>query len=122
MLVSNTTSCAVFPMVRAPLLEKAAPSVNVKVPDAGPLMVVAAVREMVDVHVTAYDPLLDEESKKTVSPATGALAPAAPPVDADQCVVEEVSQVPLPPTQYRVAIFYTCVVTRTTSHRVLSAL
>jgi len=48
-LVLKTTSCARLPMTRVEVLENPAPKVKVKVPDAGPLMVVVAVRTIVDV-------------------------------------------------------------------------
>jgi len=44
-------------------------------------------------------------SKVAESADVGAEAPAAPPVVAAQCVVEELSHVPDPPTQKRVAMF-----------------
>jgi hypothetical protein len=44
-------------------------------------------------------PVPEPESKITVSAATGAEAPDAPPVVADQLDVEDASQVPEPPTQ-----------------------
>ncbi len=59
-------------------------------------------------QVTVCDPALNElASKNTLSEAVGALAPAPPPVVADQCAVDEPSQVPVPPTQNRLAMSYT---------------
>lgn len=59
-----------------------------------PLMVVST--------VTVPPP--EEPSNVTLSPLTGADAPPAPPVLADQCVVVVESHVPVPPTQKREAI------------------
>ena len=50
------------------------------------------------------DPL--PESKKTLSAEVGTDAPLEPPDEADQLVVELVSQVPAPPTQYLLAIYF----------------
>jgi hypothetical protein len=41
----------------------------------------------------------DDELKIAVSPATGNPAPPAPPDEADHLAVEELSHVPVPPTQ-----------------------
>ena len=49
-------------------------------------------------------PAPDALSKNTSSAVLGTLAPPDPPLVADQLVVELVSQVPVPPTQYLVAI------------------
>jgi hypothetical protein len=53
---------------------------------------------IVTVYVVAW-------SKKILSDVVGTDAPDAPPDEADQCVVDVVSQVPEPPTQYRFAMF-----------------
>jgi len=49
-------------------------------------------------------PVPDAESKVTASVEIGALAPPAPPEERDQLAVEAVSHVPVPPTQYLLAI------------------
>ena len=54
------------------------------------------------VSVTVPDP--EEPSKNTSSTMVGTLAPLAPPVVALQLVVDDVFQVPAPPTQYLLAI------------------
>ena len=53
--------------------------------------------------VTAPPPELP--LKKTSSLDPGTLAPDAPPDESDQCVVDDPSHVPAPPTQKRDAIF-----------------
>lgn len=50
-------------------------------------------------NVTTYDAADDAESKITLSTDVGADAPLAPPDVADQFMVLEVFQVPVPPTQ-----------------------
>ena len=57
------------------------------------------------VTVNAPVPTLELASKITSSADVGALAPLAPPEDADQFAVEVESQLPEPPTQYLVAIY-----------------
>ena len=47
-------------------------------------------------------------SKNTESDAVGTAAPLEPPEEADQFVVDDVFQVPVPPTQYLFAINYSC--------------
>jgi hypothetical protein len=59
----------------------------------------------VAVAVVVHVPVPDNESKITSSTLIGAEAPAAPPEVADQLVVDALSHVPVPPTQYLVAIF-----------------
>jgi hypothetical protein len=61
---------------------------------------VAEVAAAVVVQVPVPEPL----SKNTLSAATGADAPDAPPEVADQFAVDTPSHVPDPPTQYRAAI------------------
>jgi hypothetical protein len=48
--------------------------------------------------------LPDKVSTITASAMVGTEAPPAPPLDVDQFVVLDASQVPLPPTQYLLAI------------------
>jgi hypothetical protein len=53
---------------------------------------------------TVYDEAEELLSKNTLSAAVGTDAPLAPPDVADQLVVVVLSQVPVPPTQYLLAI------------------
>lgn len=52
------------------------------------------------VTVKSFVPVLELASKIALSEVVGADAPDDPPDDVDQCVVDELSQVPVPPTQY----------------------
>jgi hypothetical protein len=61
-------------------------------------------------------------SKNTSSDDVGTAAPPAPPDVVDHLVPAVPSQFAAPPTQYLFAMRYTCVVTATTSQRVLFAL
>ena len=101
--------------VRTPL----PPTLNA-VPDASPsvtlLLLVAKVSVPVNAPIvndeivtvppklTVTVPPPDDPSKVTSSAEPGTLAPPAPPVAVDQCVVVELSHVPVPPTQKRAAI------------------
>lgn len=79
---------------------------NVSVPTAGAVVVILLQTGKFPVvpQVTTYDAPEDAALKITSSAAVGADAPPAPPEVADQFVVIPVFQVPLPPTQYLVAI------------------
>jgi hypothetical protein len=87
-----------------PDIVRFAPNVKVKVE-----VLTVAIAQTAPLAVVQV-PVPDAESNITVSAATGAEAPAAPPVVADQLVVLEASQVPLPPTQYLVAIYIPLVI------------
>jgi hypothetical protein len=56
------------------------------------------------VKVNGLVPVFELASKKTSSTEVGAVAPLAPPEEADQLVVDELVHVPVPPTQYLFAI------------------
>ena len=56
------------------------------------------------VMVTVYAVAFERVSKVTVSEEVGTEAPPAPPEVADQFVVVEASQFPVPPTQNLLAI------------------
>ena len=86
--------------VKLPNCVRFAPSVKLRVELFSVVVVQVAPAAVVQV------PVPDAESNITVSAATGAEAPLAPPVVADQLAVLLASQVPVPPTQYLVAIFY----------------
>jgi hypothetical protein len=84
-----------------------APNVKVKVPDI--VWFAPSVKPSVElskVAIAQADPLAvvqvpvpDAESNITVSVLLGGPLPPAPPDDADQLVVLDASQVPVPPTQ-----------------------
>jgi hypothetical protein len=88
------------------------PAVKVNVPDDAPervalpdnakvisdLLTVEVKQAAVAVTVTTAE-VPEFESKIVVSAAFGALAPEAPPLEVDQFAVDELSQVPSPPTQ-----------------------
>ena len=57
-------------------------------------------------EATVIVPFPEAESTMTLSDDVGAEAPEPPPVVVDQCVVEDASHVPDPPTQYRFAMLY----------------
>ena len=61
---------------------------------------------LVAVTVNAVVPVLELASKNTLSTDVGAEAPALAPDDIAQFVVEVEFQVPVPPTQYLLAISY----------------
>lgn len=83
---------AVSVMFIGPLAAKS--SVPVKAP------AVSETRESpLTADATVTTPPPDEPLKVTSSPVVGAEAPLAPPDVADQFVVEDKSQVPVPPTQ-----------------------
>jgi len=86
---------------KLPYTLKAVEPAIVTLPEVGPAIVIDAQVEVVNVQVyaVAFEALL----KTTSSVDVGTEAPPAPPEVADQCVVV-VSQEPVPPTQYRVAI------------------
>jgi hypothetical protein len=86
--------------VNVPAIVWLAPKVNANVE----LFKVAVVQ--VEPLAVVQVPVPDRLSKITVSAATGAEAPLAPPDAVDQFVVLDEFQVPVPPTQYLVAIIY----------------
>jgi hypothetical protein len=85
--------------VNVPDMVKLLPKVSVKVALFKVTVVAVAPAAVVQVPVPEF------ASNIAVSAATGADAPAAPPDVVDQFAVLAASQVPVPPTQYRVAIF-----------------
>jgi hypothetical protein len=111
-------------ILKAPVFDHVVVADNVMLPATVKLPVLVSVQVApvvvrlrqfkVPVNVITGDP--EDPSIKTSSVAVGAVAPAAPPEVAAQCVVV-VSQVPVPPTQYLDAIKnpYACVATATTS-------
>lgn len=58
----------------------------------------------VAVTVTVYAVALERLSKITSSDDVGTDDPPRPPEESDQCEVSDPSQLPVPPTKYRVAI------------------
>jgi hypothetical protein len=81
-------------------------ALNVNVPTAGAVvvMLLQLPTNPLPWQVTTYVLADDAELKITSSAEVGAEAPPAPPDVADQFVVVRLFQVPLPPTQYLVAI------------------
>jgi hypothetical protein len=76
---------------------------QVTLPVAGPAMFISKHTAPVPM-VTVYAEALLAASKTTLSVSMGTLAPLDPPDAVDQFVVELLSQVPVPPTQYLLAI------------------
>jgi hypothetical protein len=77
----------------------------VNVPEAGPEIDSDKQGKLVVVLIaTEYDVAEDAVLKNTLSELVGTDAPPDPPEVADQLVVVVLSQVPVPPTQYLLAI------------------
>jgi hypothetical protein len=100
-----------LPTLKTKSLSVKAPAVNVKVPAAvqsvglpdkdklmSDLLTVVLV-DTADAATVTVAAVPELASKLTISALFGGPAPAAPPLLADQFAVEELSHVPLPPTQ-----------------------
>jgi len=84
--------------VKIPLIVRLAPKTRLTVD------VLKVTAEQTAPLAVVHVPVPDALSKNTASALVGADAPLAPPDAVDQLAVELASQVPVPPTQYLLAI------------------